>query len=308
MFGHPIGHWILLLALVVTWGSSFALTKIAITSITAEAVIAARIILACSVLVGLIILTRRRLPMSLRPWLFFFVMAIIGNCLPFWLITWGQQQVDSGLAGILMAVMPLVTLVLAHLFVKEEQLSAVKLGGFALGFMGVVMLMGPDTIFGLGGNWSAFLAQLAIVGGAVCYAINTIIAQRCAVGDNVVAAAGTTIAASFLLLPVGAGQTVPEFNEWDMPAVLALLTLGVVSTGLAPVLYFRLIRLAGPTYLSLISYLIPAWAVLVGVMFLGETLRYEALAAMMLILGGVAVSQRPAAAKPKRRVIATEID
>ncbi len=289
--GRPLGHWLMLFALVVMWGSSFALTDIALSSVSAESVVAARIVIAGLVLVALVMATGRRIPLDGRLWGFFAVMAVLGNCLPYWLITWGQETVDSGLAGILMAVMPLVTLVLAHFFVAGERMNWAKAAGFALGFIGIIVLMGPEALLKIEGHGSALLAELAIIGGAACYAANTIVARHCPLRDGLIAAAGTALAANLVLLPVTGGELSANLQELDLPAVWAIALLGVVSTALAPVLYFRVIRLAGPTFLSLINYLIPVWAVFVGMMFLGETPAWTALAALALILGGIAVSQ-----------------
>ncbi len=296
--GRPFSHWLMLLALVVMWGSSFGLTEVALASVSAESVVAARIVIAGLVLVALVVATGRRIPLDARLWGFFAVMAVLGNCLPYWLITWGQETVDSGLAGILMAVMPLATLVLAHFFVAGERMSWVKAAGFALGFIGIVVLMGPEALLRIEGHGSALLAELAVVAGAVCYAANTIVARLCPLRDGLIAAAGTALAANLLLLPTIGGELTGDLEQLDLPAVWAIALLGVVSTALAPVLYFRVIRLAGPTFLSLINYLIPLWAVLVGMLFLGETPAWSALAALALILGGIAVSQVKSARQP----------
>lgn len=274
------------------WGSSFAFTKIAVTAIAVDVLVATRVLIATAVLVCLVVATGRRLPNSPRVWGVFLLMAIVGNCLPFLLVSWGQQTVDSGLAGILMAVMPLATLVLASVCGRRERFTRTKSAGFVLGFLGVVVLMGPETLSSFQTNGAALAAQLAIIGGAICYAVNTLLAERYAVADGLIAAAGTTIAANVILLPLTLHDLGGGLSGLTVSSGLAVLALGVISTGLAPVLYLRLIRATGPTYVSLISYLIPAWAVLLGVVFLGETLGWSALIAMGLILGGIALSQR----------------
>lgn len=293
--GHPIAHWTLLFALVAMWGSSFALTKIAVSSLSAQSVVAARILIASMALATIVMVTRRRFPADRRAWTFFLLMAVFGNCLPYWLISWGQTKVDSGLAGILMAVMPLVTLLLAHFFVRGERVNGFKAIGFALGFLGVILLIGPEALLQLGGHGSAVIAQVAIVGGAVSYAVNTILAQKLDLRDGLVAATATSVAAGVLWLPGTIGDLASDLAGIDMVSVVAITVLGLVSTALAPVLYFRLVRLAGASFLSLINYLIPVWAMLVGVVFLGEAMNWVSLCAMALILSGVGLSQMPAA-------------
>ncbi len=288
---HPLIHWVMLLALVVMWGSSFGLTKIAVSTASADSVVAARLLVAGVFLVGLLFASGKRVPRDGRVWLAFMAMAVMGNVLPYWLISWGQETVESGLAGVLMAVMPLVTLVLAHFFVKDDRMTRSKAVGFLLGFLGVVILMSPGVGFGLAGSGASLLAQLAIIAGAVCYAINTIIAKHCSVSDSLVAAAGTAIAANLLLVPVAWNDLPALVGSFDLASFLAVVILGVVSTALAPILYFHLIRQAGPTFFSLINYLIPVWALLFGILFLEESLGWTAFAGMAFILGGIAVSQ-----------------
>ncbi len=288
----------MLIALVVMWGSSFALTKVAVSSISAESVVAGRLIIAGGVLLAVLLVTGRRIPTQGRLWAFFLAMAVLGNCLPYWLISWGQKSVDSGVAGILMAVMPLVTIVLAHFFVKGDRMTWRKGAGFLVGFVGVAVLMGPDALLEVRGQGSQVVAQLAIVAGAVCYAVNTIIARLCPAHDSVVAATSTTIGANLLFLPTALGDFVPVIGDLDPPALLAIVVLGIVATALAPLLYFELVRRAGPSFLSQINYLIPVWAVLTGMIFLGEMPDWSAVAGMGLILSGIAFSQFALARRP----------
>ncbi len=209
-----------------------------------------------------------------------------------------------------MAVMPIVTLVLAHFFVDGERLNWAKGCGFALGFAGVVILMGPSNILAFGGSGSSLLAQLAIIGGAICYAVNTIIARFCPLRDSLVIAACTACAANIFVLPITFGELPASVGALDGRSLMALATLGVVSTALAPLVYFKLIRLAGPSFLSTMNYLIPLWAVLIGMIFLGETPAWSALAALALILSGIGLSQfKPRAGKfaPHRSISTGQI-
>ncbi len=291
LLGRPLGHWLMLLALVSMWGSAFALTKVALVSVSFEVVVAGRILIAGIVLFLFMSFTRKRLPLDKRVWGTFAAMAVIGNCLPYWLITWGQKTVDSGLAGLLMALMPLLTLVLAHRFVEGERLGRAKLAGFCLVLIGVVILLGPETIIQVGGDGSDLLAQLAIIAGAFCYAINTIIARLCPIKDSLIAAAGTTLVASILFVPIGAGDLSYSIGNLDPSTFLAVGALGIICTALAPILYFHLIQIAGPTFLSLINYLIPLWALALGAVALGENPDASVWLAALVIFSGIAVSQ-----------------
>lgn len=286
----PAAHWLLLIGLVAMWGSSFMLTKVAVSSLAPSTVVAGRLAIAAALLGAWMMAARRRLPPFGPLWGYFLVMSLLGNVLPFLLIGWGQQSIDSGLAGILMAVMPLTTLVLAHFFVEGEKLTQARAGGFALGFAGIVILIGPEALSGLGGTMDALLGQVAVLGGAICYAVNTIVVRRRPPCDVRVTAAVVLAISTLLTAPMGAAL----FPLPDLPgqAIWAVMLLGVICTAAATVVYFQLVAVAGPTFLSLINYLIPLWAVAMGMAFLGERPDWNALAALLLILAGIGLSQR----------------
>ena len=290
---HPLSHWLLLLALVAMWGSSFLLTKVAVSSLAPAQVVSGRLVLAAGVLLVLALLMGRGFPRGGSAWSYLGLMAVVGNVLPFTLISWGQQRVDSGLAGILMAVMPLTTMVLAHFFIDGERMRRHRILGFTVGFVGIVVLVGPQALVQLGGSGEILVAQLAILGGALAYAVNTILARRRPQTDVWVTSASVLGFAAVLSLPMSVPLGLPA----EMPggALLTVATLGLVSTAAATVGYFKLITLAGPTFLSQINYLIPLWAVLMGMVFLGERPDWNALVALVLILAGIGLAQRESA-------------
>ena len=287
----PLGHWLLLAALVLMWGSSFLFTKIAVAAMTPTSVVAGRLMLAAVVLGLVVAATRRRLGGGPRAWLYFFAIALLGNCVPFWLISWGQQRIDSGLAGIFMVVMPITTLVLAHFFVRGERLNAAKTAGFALGFVGVIVLIGPDALLELRGTGTVLLYELAVLGAALLYAVNTILARRRPAGGSLAAAAAVMIVASLLMVPTALAGGTPWPTSVGAETAAALGFLGIASTAAATVVFFKLIALAGPTFVSLINYLIPVWAVVIGSIFLGERPQWAALGALAMILGGIGLSE-----------------
>ena len=252
--------------------------------------------LALAALGALVLILGKRLPRERRAWLFIVAMAVAGNVLPFLLITWGQQGIDSGLAGILMAIMPLTTLVLAHFFVAGEHLSARKGAGFALGFAGVALLTGPDALAGLGGDASEIAHQAAILLGAVCYAVNTILARHLPAMHPIVSAACTMLMASAIMVPIALAVDAPWRLAPSSTSMASALWLGLVPTGVATVLYFRIVSTAGPTFLSLMNYAIPAVALGTGIVVLGEPFDGSVLAALALILAGLSVSQTGARA------------
>ncbi|MGH6944157.1 MAG: DMT family transporter [Geminicoccaceae bacterium] len=304
MTSRPLSHWLLLFALVAMWGSSFMLTRLAVTALAPSALVTLRMVVAAATLSTLLALGRRSLPGHARFWLFSVAIAVIGNCLPFWLISFGQQRIDSGLAGILMAIMPLTTMVLAHFFVAGEQMNGVKAAGFALGFAGIVVLVGPEALLELRGQGTELLYQLAALGGALCYAVHTIVARHRPPCDPLVAAAAVMLVGSLIMLPIG-GPVVPsQLAEAPPVPLLAALALGLISTATAMVVFLRLVVVAGPSFTSFINYLIPLWALLLGMLFLDEQPRGTALIALILILGGIALSEaggRRVAAGPATR-------
>lgn len=292
-------EWALLLALVALWGSSFLLVRVSLDSFTPLAVTAGRLLIGASVLALVLLLMQRRVPRAPRTWMFFAAMALIGNAAPFFLIAWGQASIPSGLTGILMAVMPLAVLLMAHFLVAGERLTRRRLAGFALGFLGVVVLTGPDARAALVGRDASFISQLAVLGAALCYGVAAITARRGPVLHPVVAAAPVLAIAGILvgtvLLAAGAGTGEGAAAAVHAPVApgpaTAMLALGALSTGLATVVYFTLIARAGPTFLSLINYLIPVWAVVLGAVALDERLPPRAFVALALILAGVVLAR-----------------
>ena len=287
-----LSDWFSLLALTVMWGSSFLFTKIAVSALSMETVVSARLVMAALILVPLMLGLSRRLPRGRRLWLFFVLIALVGNLLPFSLITWGQRSIDSGLAGILMAVMPLATLALAHLFVPGERLTPYRVGGFLLGFAGVVVLIGPEALLAIGGDHGPLLPMLAVLCGALCYGVSAILARLRPASDAVSTAAAVTALAALMSLPASIGAGGVDVMALSGPVVGALLFLGVLSTAVSLIVYFRLIQTAGPSFTSQLNYLIPLWAVCIGVLFLGEQPSFAHLAALGLILGGILLSRR----------------
>jgi drug/metabolite transporter (DMT)-like permease len=293
--------WALLLALTLMWGSAFALTKLAVAQLPPTAVVAGRLAIGAGLLLLWWWATRRRWPREPRLWFYFVLIALFGSVIPFSLITWGQQFIDSGLAGILMAVMPLFTLLLAHVTLPDERLTALRVAGFALGLLGVAVLLGPDIdLQGLAGDPhvtatlpAALAGTLAVLGGALCYAIAAILSRLRPPSDVVTTAAATaTLAAMAGLALAHPDPSAMEIASIDAGPATAVLLLGLFSTGLASVAYFALIGRAGPAFVSQLNYLIPVWAVVLGALLFGERPAATDYVAMAIILGGVALSQR----------------
>ncbi len=283
--------WALLLALVAMWGSSFMFNKLSVATVPPATIVAARLGLGALTLVILLYARGQRLPKPGRVWGSYALLAVLGNALPFLLITWGQKIVDSALAGIFMAVMPLATLVLAHFLVQGERMTLRSAAGFALGFAGIVFLMEPAAATALGGISIQVLSQLAVLGGALCYAANSVLARLLIKSDFLVAATGTVLVATAVMVPAALIIDRPWTAHPGYASLGAIVWLGIGPTAIATICYFRLISLAGPTFMSLVNYMSPAVAVFLGVTLLGETPGVSAYAGLILILVGIALSQ-----------------
>ncbi|MBK1645633.1 EamA family transporter [Thiocapsa imhoffii] len=299
---HSWRDWVMLLALTLMWGTSFLMTKIAVNGLPPDLVVAGRLLIAALLLIPAAWLIATRPAASGRLWTFYLLIAVFGNVLPFSLITWGQTLIDSGLAGILMAIMPLATLGLAHFLVPDEHITRYRVGGFILGFLGILVLMGPDAITDWAAQDGQLLPMLAVLAGAICYAISSILARLRPASDALFSAASTISLASLMMVPVLAwsGDLRLETPPATAPLV-AVAALGVFATALATIVYFHLVKSAGPAFVSQLNYLIPLWAVAVGMVFLGEEPKANHLYALGLILCGILVTQLERRHGPRQR-------
>ncbi|MGH8616878.1 MAG: DMT family transporter [Burkholderiales bacterium] len=293
------GNWALLAALTLMWGTTFVFIKIAVASVPPLSMVAFRMLLAAAILGAWACWGKRRSPPAAatartRPrWGVCIALAVLGNCLPFTLIAWGQQTIDASLSAILVSVMPLGVIVLAHFFIPGERVTARRAAGFAAGFAGVVLLIGPSALAGLGGAWREVTAQVAVVGAALCFAGNAVLARRAVVVEDALAMSAVVIAiGAVLMLPLALAFDRPWTLEPGPAALASLVWMGVGPTAIATVLYFRLIARAGPAFMSLVNYLTPVIGLAVGTSALGERPDLTAYLGLVLILCGIAVSRR----------------
>jgi drug/metabolite transporter (DMT)-like permease len=293
-----IRNWIYLVALSVIWGASFMGVKLALTGFGPVSVAALRIALAAIALNALAFVLGKGLP-SLREariWAHIAGMGLFSNVIPFLLLSWGQLHVASGFAGISMAVVPLLVLPLAHALVPGERLNLRKVTGFALGFAGVILLIGPGAVASTGTE-AENLARLACVFAAGCYAVGSIVTRLCPPVDQISFSAGALLVASLFILPAALAAEDMSLAP-GAPALLAVLYLGIFPTALATILLVSVINSAGPGFLSIVNYLVPVWSILFGVTFLGESLPAVFFLALAFILSGLAVARARA---PRRR-------
>lgn len=288
---HALRNWSLLLSLVAMWGSSFMFIKISVATVPPATLVASRLALGALILYFVMRARGLSLPPPGRRWIAYTALAVLGNCLPFFLIAVGQQTIDSALAGILISVMPLATMLLAHFFVKGEHLTRQRAIGFAIGFAGVIVLMGPAALTGLG---TQALAEMAVLGGALCYAANSVLARRTISTDFVVASTAVLVMASVVMVPIALIMDLPWRIAPSLASSSAIIWLGVGPTALATIIYFKLIAVAGPTFMAMVNYLSPVVALFAGVVLLGERPGATAFWGLALILLGIAISRRMA--------------
>lgn len=286
--------WALLVTLALIWGGSFMAISIALVDVGPLVISAARITLGAVAILFIAWISGIRLPDRASPaggriWVHAIGMGLFSNALPFTLLGWAQQQVTSGFAGITMAGVPLLVLPLAHLFVPGERMSTKKGLGFAVGFVGVVVLIGPASLIA-GAEGGPALARAACLAAAACYAIGSIVTRLAPQGPLLSFSAAALLAATVFIVPTAILiEGIP--SQIGAPALLAMGYLGLMPTALATLMLVQVIKTAGPSFLSLVNYQVPVWAVLMGAVFLGEAVPPQTLGALALILTGLVLAQ-----------------
>ena len=288
-------NWLGLLTLGLVWGASFLAANIALethgplTIATSRIGIAALVLLAICTARGLRAPSFRD-PLGRRIWWHILVFGIVTNAIPFSLLNWGQTHVTSSFAGTSITMVPLITLPLAHILLKGERLTAAKGLGVSIGFIGVVILLNPQELLTSSGAQWETLARLACFSAAVCYAIGSINTKLCPYVPTLVYSAYGLLIGLISIIPIALFVEGPP-TMTSVSASLAMLYLGLFPTALATLLLVWMIQTAGPTFLSLVSYQIPLWAVFFGVVVFSDPLPSSFLMALMLILVGLAISQ-----------------
>ncbi len=283
-------NWIGLIALGLIWGASFLGIAVALDGLSPLWVATGRIVIGAVTLWGIAVAMGVRLRASAQVLAFAGGMALLSNALPFFLLGWSQQHVTSGFAGITMAAIPLFVLGLAHLLVAGEALTRPKALGFALGLIGVGVLIGPGLMASSGSEFET-MARLGCLAAALCYALGSIVTRRCPDVHPVAFGVLALVIASAVMLPIALiVDGLPPLPA-ARPA-LALLYLGVLPTGYATLLLVSIIRSAGPSFLSQVNYHVPVWSVLLGVLVLGEDLPGRFIVALAIILAGLMLARR----------------
>jgi drug/metabolite transporter (DMT)-like permease len=288
------------LVLALLWGSSFTLIKVSLEGLTPAQLVLARLILGAAVLLAVAAVRHVALPRSRIVWAHLAAAAVFGNVLPFLLLSYGERTAGAGIAGVLIGTTPLLTLTIAYVALSGERATARKVAGLVAGFLGIVLVLAPwrDSAGSIGG-------EIACFGAAVSYAISFVYVRRFLSPRRL---APLALAGGQLLMAVLLQALVSPFLAWGPVGltgrVLAsIVLLGVLSTGLAYVLYFRLIGDLGATSASAVNYVVPVAAVLVGVLFLGEAVTWNIVAGGLVVLVAMAYAENRL---PRRRAVTSE--
>ena len=282
----------MLLAITLLWGSSPAMNKIAVAAFEPIDVVAIRLSVGALILWLVVFVQRRPVQHEARHLFFFVACGFFGSALPFFGITWGQTEVPASMTVVFFAVMPLATILLAHFLVAGERLTRARAAGFVLGFVGILVMVGPEILRELTGAATHLVHELAILGGALCYSINVIVSRNRPPGDVVAFAACSLAAAALMTLPPAIATGLPAMAELYSPSGVAVLALAVLGTAVPTVIMLRLVTAAGAGFLALINYLIPVYGFLLGVLVLAEPVELRAVLALVTILGGIILSER----------------
>lgn len=277
--------WALLALLSLLWGGSFFFYKVLVAALPPFTVVLGRLSIA-AVALNLIVLARgERMPASPKLWFDFAVLGVFNNALPFSLFAWSELRLTSGLAAILNATTPLFAVLLATTLRRGERMTPGRAVAVLFGFFGVVVLVGPTALaHGGAGHGPDALSELACLGAAFCYAVGSFYGRRFSELTPMTVATGQTTAAAFTIAPIAA-----VFDRfWTLPAPTlpvwgALAGISLVSTAVAYLLFFTVLKRAGPTNLLLVTFLVPVSALALGVLFLNERLAAGAFAGMALI-------------------------
>ena len=285
-----IQHWAAFIGLGLVWGSSFFWNKLALQEIGPFTLVAARLLLGLIGMLAGMWIRRPKLPGTRREWLMMGLLGLTNTAIPFSLIAWSQQYIDSTVVSILVSSVPIFTVILAHFLISEERLVPKKFLGIVVGFLGVVVLFwrGISNV-----GKMTMVGQLGVLGAAVFFAISAIIARRETgkLDPLIQSFVSLTVADVFMWVVVLVAE--PAFSMPTEPATWgALLWLGVVGSALAYHIYYFLIGEIGPTRTSLIAYLMPVVGLVLGVLLLREGFDIQLLVGSVLVLGSIWVVNR----------------
>ncbi len=284
-----------ILTLALIWGSSFLFIKIGLNSGMSPVLVAGgRLAIGAALLWGVVLARRLFAPGSFKKpiprdraiWAKIALIGLVNNAIPFVLIAWGEQRISSGLTSVLNSSMPLFTVLFAHFLTRDDRITPAKALGVLIGFAGVGVVIAPGA-----GDLSGELpGSLAIVVASAAYAIATVLIRKVLIGatDPIATGAAQLFTGFIWLTPlVFATGAAAHLDAIPLDAILAIVALGLLCTGLAYVIYYLLIQRVKASQMSLVTYLLPVTALGYGALFLREEIMLHALAGFGLIVSGI---------------------
>lgn len=280
-------HWFVFLLLGAIWSSSFMWIKIAVREVGPITLVAFRALFGLLFGVVVILVQRVPLPRTFKEWRPLFVVGLTNIAIPFFLISWGELHIDSAIASILDATVPLFTILIAHFLLQDDRITLPKLLGLVMGFGGIFVLMSKD----IGGSSSSLLGQVAVIVASAFYAISAIYIRKSTVDTpGILRSAGPLVSATAVMwlgaLVFESPVHIPQLGiTW-----VALFFMGILGSGLAFVMAFYLIHEIGPTRTSMVTYLFPLGGVILGVTFLHEQLTWQVIAGAAIIISSLVLA------------------
>ena len=280
-------NWFLLILLSAIWGGAFTLNKMALDSFTPEVIVAGRLISGSVFLVALIYFLYKRFSINLAQINYYLFMSLVGIVIPFIAIITGQKNIDSAMAGILMATMPISTILLSHIFLDDEKMNKQKFIGFIISFIGVFVLIYRDDLFINNSISETFESQLLVILGATLYAFAAIYGKKYKITDPLSASTGTILFATFFMTIylIFIDQSKPSYSHLLLD--MNILLLGVLCTAIATIIYFQILQSEGASFISMMNFLIPLWAILFGIIILNDQFSWNYILGLLVILFGI---------------------
>ena len=277
--------YILLVSLATIWGVNFLFIKLAVAEVGPVTNVWGRLVMAALLLYIFMRFSGNRLILTRTYIIFYIAIGSLGSAIPFFLISSAEQTIDAGLAGVLMSPMPLLTLALSAIILRNEKINFLKVLSFFIAAFGLVVLFGFENLSQLGGNNRAeFIAQLIVLLAAICYGVNSIVSKLVPKINFISLATGTTIASAILITPFAIIAEPFWLENFGTQSIIAISFQGILGTALANLMFFKIIELKGPVFLSLINFQIPLIAYFSGVIFLGEIIKFNVLISLTMIL------------------------
>lgn len=280
-------HWIVFILLGIIWSTSFLWIKIGVQDIGPMALTAFRMVFGALTAIAIAVYQKLSFPRDAKTWGLFAILGPASLAIPIFLISWGEQTIDSAVASILNATVPLFTLLIAHFWIHDDKITFQKTLGLLIGFAGVLILMSKDL---LASEHGSVIGQLAVILASLFYAGSAVAIRKYTQHiNNTMRGVGLLMTSAVLMWVVGPVAERP-FEIPSLPITwVAALWLGVLGSGLAMIMMYYLIHEIGPTRASLVTYLFPVGGVILGVLFLNEHLSWQLLAGTVLIIASLAV-------------------